>query len=112
MKDRAAATRFAALAAWMMLGASIAFWPLPAVGIGAFAALLAGLPLLLPLPGLLHGRRRAFRAAPMALAPALAVSITEILVTPQARIAAAATLALAFVAFAAILAALRAAPAD
>jgi hypothetical protein len=48
----------------------------------------------------------------MALAPVLALSITECLVNPSARIAAGATLALALAAFAAILAALRALPSD
>ena len=112
MIDRARITRRAAVAAWLVLAVSVALWPLPAAGIGSIAALIAGLPLLLPLPGLVRGTRRALRAAPMALSPALALSITECLVNPQARIAAGATLALAFAAFAAVLAALRALPPD
>lgn len=112
MIDPARITRRAALAVWLVLAVSVALWPLPAVGIGSIAALIAGLPLLFPLPGLVRGTRRALRAAPMALAPALALSITECLVNPQARIAAGATLALAFAAFAAVLAALRALPPD
>ena len=112
MTDRARSSRRAALAAWLGLAASVASWALYPTGIGSVAALVAGLPLLLPLPGILRGTRRSFRAAPMALAPALALSITEILVNPQARIAAGATLALAFAAFAATLAALRVLPED
>lgn len=112
MIDRARLTRRAALAAWLALAASVAAWQLPAAGIGPVAALIAGLPLLLPLPGLVRGARRALRAAPMALAPLLAVAITECLANPPARIAAGVTLALAFAAFAAILAALRALPPD
>jgi uncharacterized membrane protein len=112
MSDRARITRRVAIAAWLGLIASVVIWPLPAAGIGTVAALIAGLPLLLPLPGLVRASRRAFRAAPMALAPALALSITECLVNPAARIAAVATLTLAFAAFASLLAALRALPPD
>ena len=112
MSERARITRRVAIAIWLALVASVAIWPLPAAGIGAVAALVAGLPLLLPLPGLARGSRRAFQAAPMALAPALALSITEYLVNPAARSAAGVTLALAFAAFAALLAALRALPPD
>jgi hypothetical protein len=46
----------------------------------------------------------------MALAPALALAITESLVNPPARAIAGASLALTLVAFAAIVAALRTAP--
>ena len=112
MTDRARMARRAVLAAWLGLAASVASWPLSAAGIGTVAMLVAGLPLLLPLPGILRGKRRSFRAAPMALAPALVVSITEVLANPQARVAAGATLALAFAAFAATLAALRVLPED
>ena len=111
MSDRARTTRRVATAIWLGLIASVAIWPLPVAGIGAIAALIAGLPLLLPLAGLARGSQSAYRAASMALAPALALSITECLVNPEAQIAAGVTLALAFAAFAAILAALRAMPA-
>ena len=112
MSDRARITRRVAITTWLGLIASVAIWPLPAAGIGTVAALIAGLPLLLPLPGFARCSRRALRAAPMALAPALALSITECLANPAARIAAGMTLALAFAAFAALLAALRALPPD
>ena len=112
MSDRARITRRVAATTWLVLIASIAIWPLPAAGIGTIAALVAGLPLRLPGAGLARGSRRALQAAPMAIAPALALAITEFRANPAARIAAGVTLALAFVAFAAILAALRALPAD
>jgi uncharacterized membrane protein len=70
-------------------------------------AVIAGLPLLLPLPGLLRGRPRSLRVAPLAEAPALALAITEVLANPAARVAASITLALVLAAFAAIIAALR-----
>jgi uncharacterized membrane protein len=110
MSGRARTARGLAIAAWLVLAASIAAWPLAGAGIGFVSAAVAFLPLLLPLPGLLGGSRRALGAAPMALAPALALAITEILANPPARPIAAASLALAFAAFAGIIAALRAAP--
>ena len=112
MSDRARAARKAAIAAWIALCVSVASWALPASSIGAVTTLVAGLPLLLPLPGLLGAGRRALKAAPMAIAPALALAVTEYLANENARPFAVATLALAFAAFAGILAALRAAPPD
>ena len=102
----------AAIAAWLALAGSIALWQAAGSGIGITATLIAGLPLLLPLPGLLRGARRSLRAAPMTLAPALALAVTEFLVNPPARPFAGATLALVFAAFAGILAALRTLPPD
>jgi uncharacterized membrane protein len=64
----------------------------------------------LPLPGLARESRRALRAAPMALAPALAIALTEAVANPPARGLAALSLALILVAFAAIVATIRAAP--
>ena len=110
MKDRARTARRVALAAWLLLAASIAAWAFAGAGIGRLSTALAFLPLLLPLPGLVRGSRRALRAAPMALAPALAIAITEVLVNPPARFLAGVTLALVLSAFAGIVAALRAAP--
>jgi uncharacterized membrane protein len=104
--------RGAVIAAWLALAGSIALWLAPDSGIGIAATLIAGLPLLLPLPGLLRGARRSLAAAPMTLAPALALAVTEFLVNPPARPFAGATLALAFAAFAGILAALRTLPPD
>ena len=99
-----------AVAAWILLGASVALWPASGAGIGPLTAAFAFIPLLLPLPGLVRGSVKWLRAAPMALAPALALAITEILVNPPARPFAGASLALAFLAFAAIVAALRSQP--
>lgn len=112
MSEPARTARGAAIAAWLALAGSVALWPASGSGIGIVTTLLAGLPLLLPLPGLLHGARRTLRAAPMALAPALALAITEFLVNPPARPFAGATLTLVLAAFAAILAALRTLPRD
>jgi len=76
-------------------------------GIGLLTTAFAFIPLLLPLHGIVRGSTKWLRAAPMALAPALALAITEILVNPASRPFAGVTLALAFLAFAAIVAALR-----
>jgi uncharacterized membrane protein len=113
MNDEPARTaRGAAIAAWLALAGSIALWQVAASGIGIVATLVAGLPLLLPLPGLLRGARRSLRAAPMTLAPTLAIAVTEFVVNPPARPFAGVTLALVFAAFAGILAALRTLPPD
>jgi uncharacterized membrane protein len=110
MSDRAGVARRVALAAWLLLAVSVAAWPFAGAGIGRLSAAIALLPLVFPLPGLVRGSRQALRAAPMALAPALAITLTEIVANPAARLPAGASLALILSAFAAILAALRAAP--
>jgi uncharacterized membrane protein len=112
MRPRAARARRLALAAWCLLAASVAAWPFARVGIGGITAALAFAPLVLPFPGLFRGSRKALRAAPMALAPALALAITESLVNPPARVLAGVSLALVLAAVAAILAALRGSPPD
>lgn len=110
MSLRAGSTRRVAVAAWLLLMLSVAAWNFEAAGIGRAFAALAFLPLLLPLPGLLGNSSRALRAAPLALAPVLTLAITEIVANPPARPWAALSLALVFVAFAAIIAAIRTSP--
>lgn len=107
MSGRAAHARRLAVAAWLLLLLSVAAWPVTGAGVGWLAVALAGLPLLLPLPGLLGDSTRALRAAALALAPALVVAVTEILVNPDARAAIGISLALVFAAFAAVVAAIR-----
>ena len=99
-----------AVAAWLLLVLSVAAWPFVGARIGPVTTAIAFLPLLLPLPGLVGDSGRALRGAPLALAPLLALAVTEYLVNPPARPWAGLSLALAFVAFAAIVAALRVAP--
>jgi uncharacterized membrane protein len=110
MSAPAVGARRIALAAWILLGLSVAAWPFVRAGIGAATTAIAFLPLLLPLPGIARGSLRALRASPMALAPALALAITETLANPAARFPAGATLALLLLAFAAVVAAIRSAP--
>jgi uncharacterized membrane protein len=111
MTKRAHATRRMALVTWLLLAASVGAWPFAQAGIARFTSAIAFLPLLLPLPGLARGSRQALHAAPLALAPALALALTEVVANPPARACAGLSLALVLAAFAAVLAALRAAPA-
>lgn len=110
MSTRAGRARHFALAAWILLALSVAAWPFAGAGTGAITSAIAFLPLLLPLPGIARGSLRALRASPMALAPVLALAITETLANPAARFTAGATLALVLLAFAAVVAAIRAGP--
>ncbi len=110
MIDRSGNSRRAAVAAWLLLAASVAWWPFAGAGIGWMPASIALAALLLPLPGIARESTRVMRAAPMAMAPALVLALTEVVANPPARPWAAATLALSLFAFAAILAALRSAP--
>jgi uncharacterized membrane protein len=107
---RAGVANRAAVGAWLALIVSVLCWPLGASAAGWITTAIAFLPLLLPLPGLARGARRTQSWAPLTLAPVLALALTELLVNPAARWRYAATLLLILVAFAALLAALRAAP--
>lgn len=109
MSPREALLRRLAVSAWLLLVLSVAAWPF-AAGVGWFLWAIAFLPLLLPVPGLLAGSARALRGATLALAPLLAIGVTEYLVNVPARAWTGLSLALMLAAFAAILAALRAAP--
>lgn len=101
-----------ALAVWLTLLISVACWPLGDGGIGPLTTALAFLPLLAPLSGMARGAGRALRWAPLTLAPALALALTEILVNPAGRTRASVSLALILAAFAAVIAALRRASPD
>jgi uncharacterized membrane protein len=111
MKERSGhATSHVAIAAWLALLLSVLCWPLGPSAVGWAITAIAFMPLLLPLPGLVRGTRRTLTWAPLALAPALTMALTEVLVNPALRLRVAFTLALILAAFAAILAALRARP--
>ena len=104
------ATKHAVIAAWLALLLSVLCWPLGPSAVGWPITAIAFMPLLLPLPGLVRGTRRTRSWAPLALAPVLAMALTEVLVNPAVRLRVTVTLALILAAFAAILAALRAMP--
>ena len=103
----AALMRRLATSAWLLLIASVATWPFGAARIGLVTTAIALLPLLMPLPGLLTGRRRTLQWSPLTLAPVLALALTEILVNAPARTFVSLTLMLILVAFATLIAALR-----
>ena len=109
-EERARAASRIAAGAWLVLILSVLCWPLGASAISWAITAIAFLPLLLPLTGLARGTRRTQSWAPLTLAPLLALALTEVLVNPAARLRVAVTLALLLAAFAAIIAALRAAP--
>jgi uncharacterized membrane protein len=84
------------LLAWSMAGYP---WPL---------CVLAALPLLAPLGGLLRGRRRTYAWATLFAVPYLAFAVTELLVNPAARWVAGASLLLVFAWFCTMILFLRA----
>ncbi len=104
---RARRARLLALTLWTLLLAFVAAWPLAGAGIGPVTTAMALAPLLLPLPGLVSGRRRTLQWSPLTLAPVLALALTELLANARARIVAAVSLALILAAFAAAIGALR-----
>ncbi|MGH8130263.1 MAG: DUF2069 domain-containing protein [Steroidobacteraceae bacterium] len=110
MTDRARITHRTAIACWFLLVASVACWPIGGSAIGWPTTAFAFLPLMLPIAGLLRGLRRTYGWAPLALAPVLALALTEVLIDDTARARAGLSLALIFLAFASVIAALRTAP--
>ena len=110
VSEREVRVRRLASGVWVLLLASIAAWPFTAAGIGPITTVIALLPLLLPLPGLIRGRRRTLQWSALTLSPALALALTEILVNAPARTPATLTLAMILTAFAAVVAALRIIP--
>jgi uncharacterized membrane protein len=84
------------LLAWIMVGYS---WPI---------CIVAVLPLLAPLTGLIRGRRHTYAWATLFAIPYLAFALTELLVNPAARWVAAMSLLLVFAWFCAMILFLRA----
>jgi uncharacterized membrane protein len=106
--------RAAVIVLWLALGATLSAWSLAGgtTAGNAALALLTVAPLLAPLRGLLAGRRRSYRWAPLTLAPSLAFALTELVANPLARRLAGFTALLAFLCLAGIVAALRSMPRD
>ena len=86
------------LLAWMLAGYS---WPI---------CLIAVLPLLAPLRGLIQGRRYTYAWATLFAIPYLMFAITELLVNPAARAVASVSLLLVFAWFCTMILFLRASP--
>jgi uncharacterized membrane protein len=110
MNRRAAAARRLVLISWALLALLMVAWHAsrltPAAAV--LATIVTLLPLTLPLRGLIDGTRRTYRWAPLVLAPYLAYGLMEWIANPGARPFALATLATMFVAFASVIAWLRA----
>ena len=79
---------------WIAVALSLLAWI--AVGYPWPICVLAVLPLLAPLNGLLRGRRHTYAWATLFAIPYLAFALTELLVNPAARWVAAASLLLVF----------------
>ena len=84
------------LFAWVRVGYS---WTL---------CIIAVLPLLAPLNGLLHGRRRTYAWSTLFAIPYMALALTELLANPEARWAASLSLLLVFAWFCTMILFLRA----
>ena len=79
---------------WIAVALSLLSWIL--VGYSWPICILAVLPLLAPLNGLLRGRRHTYAWATLFAIPYLAFALTELLVNPAARWVAAMSLLLVF----------------
>ena len=86
----------ASLLAWILVGYS---WPI---------CVIAVLPLLAPLNGLIRGRRYTYAWATLFAIPYLAFALTELLANPQARWVASVSLLLVFAWFCTMILFLRA----
>jgi uncharacterized membrane protein len=79
---------------WMALVLSLLAWTM--AGYPWLLCVLAALPLLAPLSGLMRGRRHTYAWATLFAIPYLAFSLTELLANPAARWVAAMSLLLVF----------------
>jgi uncharacterized membrane protein len=91
---------------WVAIALSFAAWM--AAGYSWVLCLLAILPLLAPLNGLIRGRRYTYSWATLFAIPYLAFAITELLVNPHARWVASLSLLLVFAWFCTMILYLRA----
>jgi uncharacterized membrane protein len=89
-----ATTRSLTLGLWAAIALSFAAWML--AGYSWVLCLMAILPLLAPLNGLVRGRRYTYSWATLFAIPYLAFAVTELLVNPAARWVAALSLLLVF----------------
>jgi uncharacterized membrane protein len=79
---------------WVAVASSLLAWM--AVGYSWPVCVLAVLPLLAPLNGLIRGRRHTYAWATLFAIPYLVFAVTELLANPAARWVAAASLLLVF----------------
>jgi len=79
---------------WIAVALSLLTWTL--VGYPTLICIIAVVPLLAPLSGLIRGKRYTYAWATLFAIPYLMFSVTELLVNPQARWVAGASLILVF----------------
>ncbi len=97
--------RRAAIALWIAVAVSLLAWPL--AGYSPLLCVLAALPLLAPLRGLVAGQRHTYAWATMFAVAYLVFALTELLANPGARWVAGASLVLVFAWFCSMIAFLR-----
>jgi uncharacterized membrane protein len=88
------AARKLTLLLWLAMAASLLAWML--AGYSPWLCVIAVIPLLAPLPGLMRGQRYTYAWATLFAVPYMAFAITELLVNPEARLVAAVSLLLIF----------------
>jgi uncharacterized membrane protein len=97
-----------ALSVWLWAAVALSLLAWIAAGYPWLMCLIAVLPLLAPLNGLVRGRRYTYAWATLFAIPYLAFALTELLANPQARWVAAMTLLLVFAWFCTMILYLRA----
>jgi uncharacterized membrane protein len=89
-----AASRQLTVGLWIALSASLLAWT--AAGYSTILCIVAVIPLLAPLHGLIRGKRYTYAWATLFAIPYLMFCVTELLVNPRARWVAGASLLLVF----------------
>jgi uncharacterized membrane protein len=97
-----------ALTVWLWLAVTLSLLAWMLVGYPWLICVIAVLPLLAPLQGLMRGSRYTYAWATLFAVPYLAFALTELLVNPQARWVAALSLLLIFAWFCTMILFLRA----
>jgi len=103
-----AASTVRALSIWLWAAVTLSLLAWILAGYPWLMCLIAVLPLLAPLNGLVRGRRHTYAWATLFAIPYLAFALTELLANPQARWVAAMTLLLVFAWFCTMILYLRA----
>ena len=93
---------------WLLAAVAVSLLAWVKVGYSWSLCVIAVLPLLAPLKGLMSGRRRTYAWSTLFAVPYIAVALTELLVNPAARWVAATSLLLLFAWFCSMISFLRA----
>ena len=101
-----AATRKLTIVLWFAMALSLLAWMI--AGYSVWLCVVAVIPLLTPLPGLMRGQRYTYAWATLFAVPYMAFAITELLANPGARVVAGVSLLLVFAWFCTMILYLRA----